>query len=111
VFFIQSIVRHNKFRVQYLFNLTKTNVLSVTGKCIRQILNGTGQTDIIQVNIGEMKKSYKFCDLQEKDKWVTTLIEELTKVKQGSSSIEGEDQERLLRDEENQDIINYVSTC
>ena len=97
--------------VQYLLNLTKENVLSVTGKNIREILNATGQTDIFKVNISEMKKSFKFCEIQEEDKWKTTLIKELTNVKQGSISIEGEDQERFLTNEEIQDIINYVSTC
>ena len=97
--------------MQYLLNLTKKNVLSVTGKNIREILNATGQTDIFKVNIGEMKKSYKFCEIQKEDKWKTKLIEELTNVKQGSISIEGEDQERFLTNEEIQDIINYVSTC
>ena len=111
VSFIQSIGRHSKFPVQYLLNLTKKNVLSVTGKNIREILNATGQTDIFKVNIGEMKKSYKFCEIQEEDKWKTTVIKELTNVKQGSISIEGEDQERFLTNEEIQDIINYVSTC
>ena len=111
VSFIQSIGRHSKFPVQYLLNLTKKNVLSVTGKNIREILNATGQTDIFKVNISEMKKSFKFCEIQEEDKWKTTLIKELTNVKQGSISIEGEDQERFLTNEEIQDIINYVSTC
>ena len=111
VSFIQSIGRHSKFPVQFLLNLTKKNVMSVTGKNIRHILNETGQTDIFKVKVSEMKKSVKFCEVQGEDKWKPDMIKELTNVKKGSMFLEGENEESLLTNEEIQQIIDYVSTC
>ena len=39
-----------------LTEFDQKNVMSVTGKNIRQILNETGQTNIFMVEVSEMKK-------------------------------------------------------
>ena len=110
VSFIQSIGRHSKFPVQFLLNLTKKNVMSVTGKNIRHILNETGQPDIFKVKISEVKKTVKLCELRREDKWKPEMIKELTNVKKGFFTLKA-DNDALLTNEEIQQIIDYVSTC
>jgi hypothetical protein len=68
VSFIQSIRRHPKFPVQFMLNLTKDNILSVTGKNIRKILTETGHDDIFKVTVSEIKKNYNFCAIEEENK-------------------------------------------
>ena len=109
--FIQSIGRHSKFPVQFLLNLTKNNVMSVTGRNIRKILDETGHTDVFKVKVNDLKKSLKFCEIQEEDKWKVNLIKELTNVNQGLMSLVAENQENLLSNEEIHQIIEYVSSC
>ena len=111
VTFIQSLGKHSKFPVQFLLNLTKENVMSITGRNIRQILAETGQEDIFKVKVSELKRNFKFYDIQNEDKWKVTLIKELTEVKQGSVFLETSHGENLLSNSEIEQIINYVSTC
>ena len=54
-----------------MLNLTKDNILSVTGKDIRKILTETGHDDIFKVKVRETKKNYKFCAIDEENKWCT----------------------------------------
>ena len=86
-------------------------VMSVTGRNIRKILNETGHTDIFKVKVNDLKKTLKFCEIQEEDKWKVNLIKELTNVNQGLMSLVAENQENLLSNEEILEIIEYVSSC
>ena len=85
--------------------------MSITGRNIRQILAETGQEDIFKVKVSELKRNFKFYDIQNEDKWKVTLIKELTEVKQGSVFLETSHGENLLSNSEIEQIINYVSTC
>ena len=111
VSFIQRIRKHPKFPLQFLLNITKDNVMSVTGKNVRQILAETGENDIFKVKVSDLKKEFKFFSIEDDDKWKVAMIEELVNVEQGSAQLEGEDGENMLTTSEINDIISYVSTC
>ena len=108
VSFIQSIRKHPKFPVQFILNLTKDNILSVTGKNNRKILTETGHDDIFKVKVREMKKNYNFCAIDEENKWKVEVIKELTDVKQGSVCIEYEDGGNFLSRADSDPYINKV---
>ena len=86
--------------------------MSITGKNIRQVLAETGQSDIFKINIKEMKKTFKFNPISDKEQWRVNLIKELTDVRQGALHVVGEDdiQDGLLTNDEMLEIIGYVST-
>ena len=111
VSFMQAIRKHPKFPVQFLLNLIKDNVMSVTGKNIRMILAQTGQEDIFKVKTSDLKKEFKLCAMEDENKWKVEVIKELVNVKQGSARLEGEDGGNMLTTSEIDDIITYVSTC
>ena len=111
VTFVQSLVRSDKFIVQFLFQLCKKNVMSVTGQNIRHILTETGSEDILKLKASDIKRKFKFCEIKNEDKWKVDIIKELTNVKQGSAFIEDNEDENILSRTEINDIINYVSTC
>ena len=69
VSFIQRIRKHPKFPLQFLLNLIKENVMSVTGGNIRKILAETRKDDIFKVKVSELKRDFKFCAIGEEDKW------------------------------------------
>ena len=72
----------------------------------------TGHTDIFKVKVNEVKKSFKFCAIDEQHKWKVNLIRELVDVKQGSVLLEddggGGD---FLSLAEIELILGYVFTC
>ena len=111
VSFIQAIRKHPKLPVQFLLNLVKDNVMSVTGKNIRMILAHTGQEDIFKVKKSYLKKDFKFCAIEDENKWKVEVIKELVNVKQGSAKLEVEDVGNLHTTTEIDEIITYVSTC
>ena len=81
--FIQSLGRHSKFPVQFLLSLTKQNVLSITGQNIRQVLAENGETDILKIDIKKIKKTFKFNEISDEEKWKIKLIKKLADVRQG----------------------------
>ena len=109
VTFMQSISKHDKFPVQFLFHLTRSNLMSVTGRNIRRILDETGQEDIVKIKVTELKKSFQFCRMEDANKWKVEMIKELVNVKQGTMFVEDEDHEEFLTRKEIDDIINYVA--
>ena len=111
VSFIQAIRKHPKLPVQFLFNLVKDNVMSVTGKNTRMILAHTGQEDILKVKKSDLKKDLKFCAIEDENKWKVEIIKELVNVKQGKATLEGEDGGNMLTSTEIDEIITYLSTC
>ena len=92
-----------------MLNLTKDNILSVTGKNIRKILTETGHYDIFKVKVTELKKKYKFCAILEENKWKVDVIKELTDVKQGSVYLEDEDGGNFLTRAEIDQILTHIS--
>ena len=98
-----------EFPVQFMLNLSKDNILSVTGKNIRKILTETGHDDIFKVKVSELKKKYKFCAILEENKWKVDVIKELTDVKQGSVYLEDEDGVNFLTRAEIGQILTHIS--
>ena len=111
VTFMQSISKHKKFPVQFLFQLTRSNLMSVTGRNIRKILDDTGQDDILRINVNELKRKIKFSSMENENQWKVAIIKELVDVKQGGMMLENEQKEKLLSRAEIEEIINYVATC
>ena len=109
VTFMQCISKHEKFPVKFLFQLTRSNLMSVTGRNIRKILDETGQEDIVNINVAELKKSLKFCRIEDENKWKAVMIRELVNVKKGTLYVENEDHEEFLTRTEIDKIIHYVS--
>ena len=107
--FMQSISKHQKFPVQFLFQLTRSNLLSVTGRNIRKILDETGQEDILEIKVTELKKTFKFWRTEEENKWKVEMIKELVNVKQGTLFIDDEENEELLTRAEIDKIIHFVA--
>ena len=71
----------------------------------------TGQEDIFQVNVKYLKRIFKFCPIQNEDKWKVIIIQELTDVKQGAAQLNYEGNENYLSTQEIEEIIKYVSSC
>ena len=83
--------------------------MSVTGRNIRKILDKTGQEDIVNINVAELKKNLKFCRIEDENQWKAVMIRELVNVKQGTLYVENEDQEEFLTRTEIDEILLYVS--
>ena len=45
---------------------------------------------------GDLKKEFKFCAMEDENKWKVKVIKELVNVKQGSARLEGEDGGNML---------------
>ena len=111
VTFVQSLARSDKFFVQFLFQLCKKNVMTVTGQNIRHILTETGSEDILKLKASDIKRKFKICEFENEDKWKVDVINEWTNVKQGFAFIEDNDDENFLSRTEIEEFIDYVSTC
>ena len=72
-------------------------------------MDETGQEDILKINVTELKKGFKFCRMDDANKWKVELIQELVNVKQGTMFVENEDHEDFLTRTEIDDIVNYVA--
>ena len=56
----------------------------MTGKNVRHILDETGKDDIFKVRVSDIKRNFKYFELQEQYKWTVNMIIELTEVEQGN---------------------------
>ena len=65
----------------------------------------------MEIDIIRFKKTYKFCHMKKEDKWKTSLVREMTDVKQGSLHLQSWDAvESFLSYDEVQQVIDSIST-
>ena len=68
--------------LQQILEITKDDVVTVTGKNKRYILTELDQSDISQLKKSAVKKEYKFAKLQPFDEWKIPSGKDLTDVNQ-----------------------------
>ena len=81
--FLQNIMKSSKLAVQFLLQQVKNDLSTLTGRNIRFILDKIGHDkDIFKVKTNWLKKDYKFCKIQENEKWRVSLAHKIVNVKQ-----------------------------
>ena len=105
---VQSLARSDKLVVQSIFQKCKENIETVTGRNIRYILDETDSEKILEIKTSELKRKYKFCQIDNDNLWKVKLIKDLTDLKQGSAFIENH--ESMLTITEMENMVNFVSS-
>jgi hypothetical protein len=104
--FLQSLKRSPKMCVQFLLQKVLKNVNTVTEKNVVYILGKTGhQYNLLTVTPSILRRSLKFCDIQEEDKWRAKMISEVTDIKQNVLTLYGDG----FRTEELNELIEFLS--
>ena len=82
---------------------------TVTGKNIHFVKQATGCDTVEDININQVKKTMKFCEVDDKDAWKADFIKEIVNVKQNVLFID-DDSDPFLENEDLDFIIDYLST-
>ena len=107
--FVQSIMKSQKFLAILLLQKVCLNVETVTGHNIRYILSETKKENIFDKNIiNEIKKNYKFCQVNEEDKWKIGFIKDLVEMKHSRCAAEYKEFE--LTNDELDSFVEYLAT-
>ena len=104
--FVRNINKSSRPAAIYLLNRSMKNVNTVTCRNIHYILKETGESDILTVNIGQLKKNYHFVQMNPDDAWKIDFVREITNVKQNVLEID----QNQMTDEELSDIVDYLTT-
>jgi hypothetical protein len=108
--FLQNIMKSSKLAVQFLLQQVKNDLSTLTGRNIRFILDKIGHDkDIFKVKTNWLKKDYKFCKIQENEKWRVSLAREIVNVKQRVLKID-QDEDSFPSDEQLQEILDHICT-
>jgi hypothetical protein len=107
--FIRSIKKSPKLGVQLLFQKVRNNVNTVTGKNIHFVQQATGYDTVEDINIIQVKKTMKFCEVNDNDAWKADFIKEIVNVKQNVLFFD-DDSDAFLETEDLDFIIDYLST-
>ena len=105
--FIQNVRKSQRPAAIYLLQKIQKNVCTVTGKNIAYILRETDCDDIFKLKTEQVKKSLKFSELKDEDKWKIDFVKEIVAVKQNELHINND----LMTTEELNDILSYITTC
>jgi hypothetical protein len=95
--------------VQLLFQKVRNNVNTVTGKNIHFVQQATGYDTVEDINIIQVKKTMKFCEVNDNDAWKADFIKEIVNVKQNVLFFD-DDSDAFLETEDLDFIIDYLST-
>ena len=79
----------------------------MTGRNIAYILRETDCDDLFKLKINQVKKTLKFCELKEEDKWKIDFVKEIVAVKQNELNINN----NFMTTDELNDILSYITTC
>ena len=63
----------------------------------------------MKIKPSEIKRKYKFCEIEMEDKWKVDFVKEITNIKQNVLELENDD--NRLTTKELDDIINHLVTC
>ena len=81
--FVQNTLKSKKLAVQFMLSRSLANVNSITGRNASHIQQLTGyRCDILNISKKWQKKNFKFCKLDEKERWRIDLVKENTEIKQ-----------------------------
>ena len=83
---------------------------TVTGRNIAFVLQATGYDEVEEINVSEVKKRIKFCDMAEENNWKVDFLREIVNVKNNVLVLDDEG-EVFFDNEDLNDIIDYLSTC
>ena len=85
------------------------NLNTVTGRNVNFIENEIGSSSILKMKPREIKRRYKFCEIQGEDDWKINFVKEITNIKQNVLELEPDD--NRFTTEELNDLLNYLVTC
>ena len=91
--FMNSLSKNKRKSLQFLQNVVKNDVNSVTGSNLRKILLDTGHSIIPGVTKKMSLDNYKVYKIPEEEQWRIPLIESLLEVKAGNWAIEFDEEE------------------
>ena len=104
--FLQSLKRSPKRCVQFLLEKVSRNVNTVTGRNMRYILDKTeNRCDVFSLTQNIKKKSLKFFEILDEDKWRVSMLREITNIRQGVLTLNGEN----LSDDELEELFEFIS--
>ena len=107
--FIQSILKTDKKAVLYRLFKAIYNQRTITGKNVNSVLKSLDETNILEVNVNNMKRNLKFHEIPKNLEWKVNLVKELTNLKLKILCVDFKDDLSLSTDEID-DILTYIAT-
>ena len=108
--FTQSILKSDKKAAIHLLYKTIDDKRTITGKNVNLILNEVNERELLKVNVNKLKKNMCFSEFPEDSLWKLNMIQELTQIRMGNLTLEF-NEDTVLKQDEIEDILNYVTTC
>ena len=84
--FTEQILRSKKKIPRQLFNMIKTNTLSVTGSNLRNIMMLVGKNNINEINVTDLD-TVAYFPVKDEDLWKIDLAKELVDIKCGDATV------------------------
>ena len=106
--FVQSARRSPKSIVQFMLQKVIKDPRTLTGKNSKVILEATGEKDIFEIKTSAIKKTLKFKEIEEAEKYRVGFIEEITNIKKKTLGFE--DDENQITVDELDEILFYLAT-
>ena len=108
VSFVKSVLKSSKLPAIFLLHRCLRDLGTVTGRNVNFIENELETEDILQLKPKEIKKKYKFCEINDEEKWKVEFMKEITNVKKNILKIApGEEK---FSDEELDAIVDFLVT-
>ena len=107
--FIKSIKKSPKRAVQFLYQKVKNNLNTVTGRNVQFVVETTGSRNIEDININQVKKNMKFCEVDPSESWKANFIREVVNLKQNVLFLDDE-AEVVFENEDLDYIVEYLAT-
>ena len=108
--FLQSMKKSSKLAVQFLLEKVANDLITVTGRNIRCILQKIEyRKDIFTVKVGWLKKNINFCEIPENEKWRINFVEEIVNIRQNVFKLD-QDDDSFLTSDQLSEILDYICT-
>ena len=107
--FIKSIKKSPKRAVQFLYQKVKNNLNTVTGRIVQFVVETTGSRNIEDININQVKKTMKFCEVDPSESWKANFIREVVNLKQNVLFLDDE-AEVVFENQDLDFIVEYLAT-
>ena len=92
-----------------MLNRVMKDLKTLTGKNVHHILKSIDSEDIMEVKVNKVKKTFKFAEIDEQEKFRVEFIKEITNIK--NNIIGFDDHEDNFNNDELNEILNYLSSC
>ena len=106
--FLQSILKSDKKAVLLLLFKTISNQRTITGQNVNIVLKDSKETNILEVNVNQLKRNLKFHELPKNLEWKVNFVKELTNIKMKMLSVDF-DNDLILSMEEIDDILTDIT--